>query len=195
VTGTDRRSSQEPAAVAPEHAPSRCHETRIDREVGNAARQGRGVDAEGVRKLHDLDIGVVLGLGRTVVQRHDLVDPGGGAEERHQRRLRPDDDAPRKPRQRLGEADELEGVAEPVIAADQDAAAFEGAARPDELPVPRPVPAGRARRDPLAQHRVADLPRRREIAAPHRRRPRIVAERRRLVPHPPPLRSWCRRRT
>src|SRR5438270_1974651 len=66
-------------------------------------------------------------------------------------------------------ANELQRVAESVVAADEDAFVGQWSATPDPLLVTRKMPAGRTRA--IAQRCIADVPRLVELAEAHQREP------------------------
>ncbi len=124
-----------------------------------------------MRQFHDLDVDVVGDLRGTFVQWDRPVDAGGGLCQFEEFRLHPEDGVPGQPAKRCGKANELDGIAEAVIAAHQHALVPQRLASPDILQVPRPIPAALATFDAAAQNLVADRPCSREIATAHRRGP------------------------
>src|SRR5215212_713161 len=72
-----------------------------------------------MRQLHHLDVDVELRVRRPIVERYHLIDPVDLSDQRLQFRLHPDGHLARDFPQRLGEANELDGIAKPVIAANQ----------------------------------------------------------------------------
>src|SRR5260370_26542401 len=145
-----------------------------------AAKRLRG-DPQRVREFHDLDVDVVGDLRGTFVQWDRPVDAGGGLYQFEEFRLHPEDGVPGQPAKRCGKANELDGIAEAVIAAHQHALVPQRLASPDILQVPRPIPAALAAFEAAAQNLVADRPCRHEIATAHPRGP----------PRPETVRPYC----
>jgi hypothetical protein len=77
-------------------------------------------------------------------------------------------------RARTKEANELDGVAKAMIAANQHALSGERLSIPDGLQVTWPFPAWLLLREPSSEVCVADLPGPFQVAAPHSRGPRAI---------------------
>ncbi|WP_219681629.1 hypothetical protein [Bradyrhizobium canariense] len=123
----------------------------------------------GMRHLHDFDIGFEVDLRRTIMERKGPIDASRSLDQRQKLALAPDRDPARDVTKRPHEAQELDGVAEPVVAADQHILARQLLAAPDTLQVPRPGVLGWIRKH--RQIAVADRPGAFEVACPHRFRP------------------------
>ncbi|TMJ87124.1 MAG: hypothetical protein E6G79_04995 [Alphaproteobacteria bacterium] len=86
-----------------------------------------------MRQLHDFYVDVKFHIGCTIVERDRTIDPVDLNQQRQQFGLSPNDHLPRDVSQRLGEADELDRVAKPVITADQHQLVPEILASPNPL--------------------------------------------------------------
>jgi hypothetical protein len=124
-----------------------------------------------VTELHDLDIDIEGDVRCAIVQRQDTVDPFDPAHEAEQFGLSPHRDFARNSPQRLGEADELECIAEPVIATHQHPGIVQRLATPDVLQVPGTFMLGRAARNASCEVMIVELPRTLKIARAHGRDP------------------------
>ena len=79
------------------------------------------------------------------------------------------------PRPAFTEADELNSVSQPVIAAHEHAFSRQWFAIPNTLKMTRPGLEGYAASKPRAEIGIADLPRARKISPAHRRHPGVAA--------------------
>ncbi|WP_237213962.1 hypothetical protein [Falsiroseomonas oryziterrae] len=113
-------------------------------KTGDLARQPTRRDPQRVHQLHDLDVDVVCRVGRPVVQRQEARRVRHRREQGQQLWLGPDGDVPRDGLQRAHQPHELDRVAEPVVAAHQDAAPVQRAAVPNGLEMARERPVARA---------------------------------------------------
>ncbi len=142
----------------------RCHGRR---QIGDRSRQIVEPDAQGMRQFHRLDRHFGVGEGSAErIERRNAVDP---AQQRQQRRLSFDRNAPRPRRQLRHKSDELQRVAEPVITVYQHVAAVHRSAVPYPAQMVRRSGAGLA--GPLPHDRIADRPGPLEIAVEHRLAP------------------------
>ena len=128
-----------------------------------------------MRQFHDLDVAIEVHAWHIVMQRQHAIYAGGGADQADQRPLRPHNDFFGEPLQRSGEADELNSVSQPVIAAHEHAFSRQWFAIPDTLKMTRPGLEGYAASKPRAEIGIADLPRTRKISPAHRRHPGVAA--------------------
>lgn len=94
---------------------------------------------ERVRNFHDLDVDVEIDVSLSLMKRQYPIDTIDPLDEGNQLRLAPDDDFPRDVPQRPGKPDELNGVAQAVIAAHQHCFFAQVLAAPDPLQVTRPL--------------------------------------------------------
>jgi hypothetical protein len=120
----------------------------------------------GMRHLHNLDVDVEVDVRRTVMERKSNVDTGRSLNQRQKLALAPDCDVARNVAKRPHETEELNGVAETVVATHQHMFALQVFTAPDPLEVTRPDVL-RAKR----KHRqiaVIDRPGALEVACPHR---------------------------
>src|SRR3954465_10317906 len=135
----------------------------------------------GMRHLHNLDIDLEVDLRCTIMERKSPIDACRSLDQRQKLALAPDRDAARDVTKRPHEAQELDGVAEPVVTADQYILAPQLLAAPDALEVTRPGMLGWIRK--RCQIAVADRPGAFELACPHRLGPaagHVVIQ---LAPH------------
>lgn len=144
----------------------------VGTQVGHLPGQVIGRTAEHVGQLHQLHVDVIVHLRGAVVQRQQPVDPGNLRKQRQQARLRPHGHLGRKLPEQRDIADELQGVAQAVIAAHQHPPAFQRGPGPHVLLVPRQVVAGTC--GPRRQPGIAHLPGPPPLSAPHVPRPRVV---------------------
>src|SRR4051812_18057132 len=143
-------------------------------EIRNIIRDR--ADAQGVWQFHDLDIDIIVEIRLAIMQCQHLIDAGGGRDEIQKRRLRPHRHVACDRPQRQDEAHELNGIAQAVVAADQNAPTCWSIAVPDELQMSGPGPAYLAGSFAADEDRVTDRPRGLEIAAAHRRHPWIIGD-------------------
>jgi len=131
------------------------------------------INPQRMRELHDLDIDVEHGVRCSVMQGKHPTDTRDPTDQFAQRRLTPHDDLPRDPCERGKKPCELDGIAEPVIAAHQHDLVAEILALPDLLQVARSLVLGGTVRPDRGQIAIGDGPGSRQIAGPHRSDPVI----------------------
>jgi hypothetical protein len=100
---------------------------------------------ERVRNFHHLDVNVKIDVSFSLVKRQHPIDTVDPLDEGNQLRLAPDNDLPRDIPQRPGKPDELNGVAQAMIAAHQHCFSAQVLAAPDPLQVTRPIVLAEAR--------------------------------------------------
>ena len=123
-----------------------------------------------MRQLHHFYVDIVGHVRGAVVQREQFVDPCDALHHWKQFRLRPENYAPGDSPNEWRISDELDRIAEAVVASNQDTFIDEPLAIPDPLEMSwqmiAPLPCA------VAQHFVADSPRRAEITTPNVTEPR-----------------------
>ena len=108
-----------------------------------------------MRQLHHLDVHLEARIRRAIVEGDRPVDPVDLRDQGHQFRLRPDDHLARDFPKWLGEPDELDGIAEAVVAADQHYLVAEILAPPYPLLMTLPGVLGRSGKSKFAQAPIA----------------------------------------
>ncbi len=144
---------------------------RRNAQIRNVVWNGLARRAEDVRELHDLGVHIVVNVRHAVVQWHEPADPLHRREQPQERRLRPHRQLLRDARDERCIPNELDRVAEPVVAAHEHTSSLERLTAPDGLRMARQMPGGRSAS--RFENAIAHLPRGREVAAPHVREPRL----------------------
>ena len=111
-----------------------------------------------MRQLHHLDVDIEARVWRSIVQRQYMVDALDLSYQRQQLRLAPDDYLAGNFSERLGETDELDGIAKSVIAANQHRLLREIFALPNALKMALSGVLDGAGETILTQTSIAELP-------------------------------------